>query len=258
MLSDALLGGGLAFLIAMVTTPVGVSGAVFLVPVQVSILHTPSPSLTPTNLLYNVIATPGALARYAGRGIAGAPLTSALVLGTLPGVVIGAVIRVEFLTGPSAFYLVIAAVLVPLGAWLALGHAPAGRQTPPAPSDRRITAMALLVGTIGGIYGIGGGSLLAPVLVGLGFSVVEVAPAALASTFLTSIVGVIAYAVLSLRHGGSIAPAWLVGLAMGGGGLLGGFVGAGLQSRLPEDHLRRGLGLVALALGVRYAVLGLS
>ena len=31
--------------------------------------------------------------------------------------------------------------------------------------------LALLVGTIGGIYGIGGGSLLAPILVGLGFSV---------------------------------------------------------------------------------------
>jgi hypothetical protein len=52
MLSDALLGAGLAFLIAPVTTPVGISGAVFLVPVQVSLLHTPSPSVTPTNLLY--------------------------------------------------------------------------------------------------------------------------------------------------------------------------------------------------------------
>ncbi|MBS1883477.1 MAG: sulfite exporter TauE/SafE family protein [Actinobacteria bacterium] len=258
MLGDALLGGGLAFLIAVISTPVGVSGAVFLVPVQVSILHTPSPSVTPTNLLYNIVATPGALARYAGRGVARAPLTSALVLGTLPGVVVGAVIRVELLSGPSAFYLVIAAVLVPLGVWLAAGRSPAGRRTPPAADDRRITAMALVVGTIGGIYGIGGGSLLAPVLVGLGFSVVEVAPAALASTFLTSIVGVIAYAILSLRHSGSIAPAWVVGLAMGVGGLAGGYVGAGIQPRVPEALLRRGLGVLALALGARYLILGLT
>jgi uncharacterized membrane protein YfcA len=249
MLGHALLGGGLAFVLATVATPVGVSGAVFLVPVQVSLLHTPSPSITPTNLLYNVIATPGALARYAVRGIAAAPLTSALVLGTLPGVVVGAVIRVELLSGPSAFYLVIAAVLVPLGAWLALGHPPAGRRAPPAADDRRITGLALVVGTIGGIYGIGGGSLLAPLLVGLGFSVVEVAPAALASTFLTSIVGVVTYTILSLRHSGSIAPVWVVGLAMGAGGLLGGYVGAGLQPRLPEALLRRGL---------RYAVLGVT
>jgi len=254
MLSDALLGAGIAFLIATVTTPVGISGAVFLVPVQVSLLHTPSPSVTPTNLLYNLIATPGALARYAARGIVSAPLTSALVIGTLPGVVIGAVIRVELLAGPDAFYLVIAAVLAPLGAWLAFGRSPAHR-TPPQPNDGRITALALLVGTIGGIYGIGGGSLLGPILVGLGFSVIEVAPAALASTFLTSIVGVIAYAVLSLRASGSIAPDWVVGISIGIGGLLGGFLGASLQPRLPEELLRRGLGLLALGLGIRYGLL---
>jgi uncharacterized membrane protein YfcA len=75
---------------------------------------------------------------------------------------------------------------------------------------------------------------------------------------LTSIVGVIAYAVLSLRHSGSIAPNWVVGLSMGAGGLLGGFLGAGLQSRLPELVLRRVLGLLALALGVRYVVIGLT
>jgi len=32
-----------------------------LLPFQVSVLGTPSPAVTPTNLLYNVIATPGAL-----------------------------------------------------------------------------------------------------------------------------------------------------------------------------------------------------
>jgi uncharacterized membrane protein YfcA len=85
MSTDALIGAASAFLIAVLTTPVGVSGAVFLVPVQVSLLHTPSPSLTPTNLLYNVIATPGALLRYRGRGVLRAPLTTALLLGTLPG-----------------------------------------------------------------------------------------------------------------------------------------------------------------------------
>ena len=258
MWGHALLGGGLAFLIAVVATPVGVSGAVFLVPVQISLLHTPSPSLTPTNLLYNVIATPGALARYAGRGIAGAPLTSALVLGTLPGVVAGAVIRVELLSGPSAFYLVIAAVLIPLGAWLALGRSPVGRRTPPAANDRRITGMALVVGAIGGIYGIGGGSLLAPILVGLGFSVLEVAPAALAATFLTSIAGVLTFGLLSIGSGGDVAPDWTLGIGMGIGGLAGAYLGAHLQTRLPEELLRRGLGVLALALGLRYAILAFT
>lgn len=87
---------------------------------------------------------------------------------------------------------------------------------------------------------------------------VEVAPAALASTFLTSIVGVIAYAILSLRASGSIAPDWAVGVSIGVGGLLGGYLGASLQPRLSERFLRRGLGLLALGLGVRYALLAIT
>lgn len=255
MLEDALFGAAIAFVLAAVCTPVGVSGAVFLVPVQVSVLNTPSPALTPTNLVYNLIAIPGALMRFGREGRLRGPLTRLLVYGTLPGVVAGAVIRVEWLSGPEAFYVVIAAVLVPLGAWLAFWRRPAPR-TRPAPPTRTIVALALLVGTVGGIYGIGGGSILGPILVGLGFSVVEVAPAALAATFLTSIAGIATYALLSIGAGGEIAPDWLVGVALGLGGLCGSYVGVGLQARLSEHWLRTLLGLLALGLGIRYAILG--
>jgi hypothetical protein len=257
MTTDTLLGAACAFLIAVLTTPVGVSGAVFLVPIQVSLLHTPSPSVTPTNLLYNVIATPGALLRYRGQGVLRSRLAITLLLGTLPGVIVGAVVRIELLSGPQAFYLVLAAVLVPIGGWLVSGRQATGGDHRPDAGDPRIRIAALLVGVIGGIYGIGGGSLLAPGLVGLGFPVAEVAPAALASTFLTSIVGVLTYAVISLRHGGSIAPDWPVGIAIGIGGLLGGYVGTELRSRVPEAALKRTLGVVAIALGVRYLTLAL-
>jgi uncharacterized membrane protein YfcA len=172
-------------------------------------------------------------------------------------VIVGSVIRIELLSGPQAFYLVIAAVMLPIGAWLALGPRPAveGRQPPGA---RLIAGAALVVGVIGGIYGIGGGSILAPALVGLGFSVAEVAPAALASTFFTSIVGVLTYAVISLRHSGSIAPDWSVGIAIGLGGLFGGYVGTGLRDRVPEAALRRTLGIVAMLLAVRYLTLAVA
>ncbi|MGC2008836.1 hypothetical protein [Trebonia sp.] len=56
-----------AYLIAVVATPAGISGAVLLLPFQVSVLGTPSPSVTPTNLLYNVVSTPGALYPTGGR-----------------------------------------------------------------------------------------------------------------------------------------------------------------------------------------------
>ena len=241
------LGAVIAFVVSTVTTPAGVSGAVLLVPVQVSILGVPNPALTPTNLLYNVIATPGAMLGYRGFDRA---LVRLLAAGTVPGVIVGAVLRVTVLDGPQAFFGVIAAVLLPLGVWLLLDR-PA-RQRPAR--EGRIVGLALAVGLIGGIYGIGGGSLLAPLLVGMGLSVLAVAPASIAVTFLTSVVGVVAFALLSLTQSGSIAPDWSLGIALGLGGLAGGYCGARLQGRLPEALIRRGLGVLAILLAVRYAI----
>src|ERR1700678_3981030 len=195
-----------AFAIAVLATPAGISGAVLLLPFQVSVLGTPSPSVTPTNLLYNVIATPGALYRYWRQGQTCGALTRQLLLGTLPGVVIGSVVRVELLPGPRAFDAIIAVVLIPLGTNLVM------RRTAANPSRSELlpplTVIAAVVGCIGGIYGIGGGSILAPILIGTGHPPREVAPAALASTFVTSVAGVITFLVLSAHHHGSIAPDW--------------------------------------------------
>ena len=112
-----------AFIVAALATPAGISGAVLLLPFQVSILGTPSPAVTPTNLLYNVVATPGGLFRYWRQGQTGGRLALILIAGTLPGVVAGSVIRVELLPSQQVFDLVVAAVLLPLGAWLALSLA---------------------------------------------------------------------------------------------------------------------------------------
>ncbi len=108
-----------AFAIAALATPAGISGAVLLLPFQVSVLGTPSPAVTPTNLLYNVVATPGALYAFWRQGRTGGRLALVLIAGTLPGVIAGSVIRVRLLPGPRVFDLVVAAVLVPLGGWLA-------------------------------------------------------------------------------------------------------------------------------------------
>ena len=131
-----------AFVIAVLATPAGISGAVLLLPFQVSVLGTPSPAVTPTNLLYNVVATPGALYRYWRQGQNGGRLALVLIAGTLPGVIAGSVIRVELLPSARVFDFVVAAVLTPLGAWLALtrpirpdgrpGKSPRPRWRPPS------------------------------------------------------------------------------------------------------------------------------
>src|ERR1700728_2655812 len=117
-----------AFVIAVVATPAGISGAVLLLPFQVGVLGTPSPAVTPTNLLYNVIATPGAIYRYWRQGQTGGRLTLVLIAGTLPGVIAGSVIRVELIPGPRVFDLVVGSVLTPLGIWIALSR--------PRPAER--------------------------------------------------------------------------------------------------------------------------
>src|SRR5215475_1473604 len=232
-MSTALLGAAIAFALAVLTTPAGVSGAVLLLPVQVSILGVPSPSVTPTNLLYNVIATPGGLLRYWRSGALRGELAGTLLVGTLPGVVLGAALRVEVLPGQRPFLAVVACVLGPLGAWLLLGSPGRGAAGRPRPSTAVLRALAFAVGVIGGIYGIGGGSILAPLLIVLGYAVSDIAGAALLSTFVTSIAGIATFEVLATHAPGNVSPDWPVGLAVGVGGLAGSYAGARLQPHLP-------------------------
>ena len=248
------VGAAVAFLLALATTPAGVSGAVLLLPIQLSVLHVPSPSVTPTNLLFNVAATPGGLLRFWREHRLGGPLTGLLIVGTLPGVIAGAVLRVEVFSGQRSFTIIAALVLLPIGLWLLLG---AQNLTRPRPilTGRHRTAtwlLALVVGVVGGLYGIGGGSILAPILIALGYSVYEIAPATLAATFLTSVAGIVTYQVLQAVHGGTIAPQWILGAFLGLGGFAGSYCGARLQRRLPERNLRRLLGAIACLVAARY------
>ena len=248
-----------AFVIAVVTTPAGVSGAVLLLPFQVSVLGTPSPSVTPTNLLYNVVASPGAIWRYRRQGQTGGTLTWVLLAGTLPGVIAGSIIRVYLLPGPVVFDFVVAGVLIPLGAWLALAQVnPAGPTRGPGLPRAVVGLIAAVAGCVGGIYGIGGGSILAPILVADGYSPSWIAPAALSSTFVTSLGGVVTFSILSIHHHGSVAPDWPTGIALGVGGLAGGYVGARLHARMPEAIIRRLLALVVMAIGIRFLWAGLA
>jgi uncharacterized protein len=252
-----------AFIISAITTPAGISGAVLLLPFQVSVLGTPSPAVTPTNLLYNVVSAPGALYRYRRQHQTGGRLALLLIAGTLPGVIAGSVIRVELVPGQHVFDLLVAALLLPLGVWLTVAR-PAHDRNPAEPArptrhipDPALIALAALTGCVGGIYGIGGGAILSPILIGSGRPAAEVAPATLASTFVTSLGGVLTFTLLSLRDG-PVAPNWPTGVALGIGGIAGGYLGARMQSRLPENLIRRIVGILAIAIAARFLQSGLS
>ena len=208
-----------------------------------------------------MVATPGALFRYWRQGQTGERLALLLIAGTVPGVIAGSVIRVELLPGTRVFDLVVAAVLVPLGSWLTVTRPASaedsGRPARPIPAPL-LLVLAAVVGCVGGIYGIGGGSILAPILIGTGRHPAQVAPAALATTLVTSVAGVITFALLSLHRPGSVAPDLDIGIALGVGGLAGAYTGARLQSHLPDALIRRLVGVLVITIGARYLWSGLG
>jgi uncharacterized protein len=53
-----------AFLVSMVTSMGGVSGAFLLLPFQVSVLHFVTPSVSATNFVFNIVAIPSGVYRY--------------------------------------------------------------------------------------------------------------------------------------------------------------------------------------------------
>jgi uncharacterized membrane protein YfcA len=119
-----------------------------------------------------------------------------------------------------------------------------------------LLALGLAVGLVGGIYGIGGGALIAPFLVVvMGLPLYSVAGACLFATFATSLAGVAFFELLgltSLGAGAPVRPDWALGTLFGIGGLVGTYIGARLQKFLPERWIRLVLGVLVTGLGLGY------
>ena len=92
-----------AFGISFFTAMGGVSGAFMLLPFQVSVLGYTAPSVSGTNHIFNVVAIPSGVYQYVKEGRMLWPLTWAVIAGTLPGVFIGAWVRIEYLPDPENF-----------------------------------------------------------------------------------------------------------------------------------------------------------
>ncbi len=114
-------------------------------------------------------------------------------------------------------------------------------------------ALAFVVGIIGGTYGIGGGSIIAPFCVSVfNLPVYTVAGAALMGTFLTSISGVFFYSAISTQTGLSTRPDWFLGFLFGAGGFAGMYVGARLQKFVAQKVIKALLGLIIVFLAAQY------
>ena len=115
--------------------------------------------------------------------------------------------------------------------------------------------LSFIVGIIGGIYGIGGGVIIAPFCVSVfRLPIYTVAGAALLASFVTSIVGVVFYSALPAVNGVVTSPDWPLGLLFGIGGLAGMYVGARLQKTVPESLIKFMLGIILVSLALWYVL----
>jgi uncharacterized membrane protein YfcA len=119
-----------------------------------------------------------------------------------------------------------------------------------------VYAVCFLVGIIGGIYGIGGGAIVAPFFVAIiGLPVYIVAGAALMGTFITSVAGVAFYQYLSwVYRDMAVAPDWMLGALFGLGGIFGMYLGARTQKFVPAWVIKGILCGCVLLVAVRYIV----
>ncbi len=271
-----------------------------------SFLGYTNPSVSATNQLFNIVAIPSGVYRYWREGRMVWPLTWIVIAGTLPGVFIGAVVRVAYLPDPRHFKLFAAAVLLYIGIKMVrdlltkkyAGSAKTDSEKKFQDMIRRsrvanrnidkdgeasasqvrvihfnfkrlaytfydqtfevsfwgIFTLSLAVGIVGGIYGIGGGAVIAPFFVTFfGLPVYTVAGAALMGTFVTSVAGVIFYQVIApLFPDQSVAPDWLLGSLFGTGGMAGMYLGARCQKFVPAGAIKWMLAGVIVFTALKY------
>ena len=297
-----------AFAISFFTSMGGVSGAFLILPFQMSFLGYTNPSVSATNQLFNIVAIPSGVYRYIREGRMVWPLTWVVIMGTLPGVFIGAFVRIVYLPNPKNFKLFAAAVLLYIGVRMMrdlLRKAPAGMNK--ASSEKRfqelvrqyrkrqdtserngsdalpavrikhfnfkrlgyefygeqfdipiwgIFALSFIVGIVGGIYGIGGGAIMAPFLVSFfRLPVYTVAGAALMGTFITSVAGVVFYQGIAPYYPDmSIAPDWLLGILFGLGGMCGMYLGARCQKFVPAKAIKWMLSGIIILTAAKYVL----
>jgi len=277
-----------AFIVSFFTSMGGVSGAFLLLPFQMSVLNYTAPSVSGTNQLFNIIAIPSGVWRYIKERRMVWPLTWAVIIGTLPGVLIGAWVRLEYLPEPGNFKFFVGIVLLYIGIKLLWDIVKNKKQNtvlvksevPGQDTDfvishtsfsfKQVTfkfsgqtfsfsvpaacSLCFIVGIIGGIYGIGGGAIVAPFFVAFfHLPVHAVAGAALMGTFVTSIAGVIVYQLLAPVYSDiSVAPDWFLGILFGIGGFCGMYLGARCQKYVPVHIIKLILCFCVLFVACKY------
>lgn len=276
-----------AFVISFFTSMGGVSGAFLLLPFQVSVLHYTSPGVSGTNFIFNVVAIPSGVYRYHKEKRIPWPLAWVIMIGTVPGIIIGYYIRVKILPDPKSFKFFVGLVLLYIGVRLFLDVFKKKKALAQQKFDQKLTKeaivrtlsfslkrteyefwderfsfstiwvfiLAFVIGVIGGAYGIGGGAIMSPFLVTFfRLPVHSIAGACLMGTATASVFGVLYYAILPQPEGLQTKPDWLLGLLFGLGGAFGIYFGARMQKHVPQKYIKLILSILIVYIAARYII----
>jgi uncharacterized membrane protein YfcA len=249
------IAAGLGALAAAIGTPTGVSGGLLLLPLLLTVFDLDGTVASATNLLFNIVSTPAGIARQ--RHI-DRQVTLLLVGPAAPAAALGALANVFLLGDSAAFRVLVAVLLGSVAVSLLLPRPRPTGDTPLTGSTRwRLIGVGVASGLLGGFYGLGGAVLAAPAALLLtGRPVVRVSGAALVATLVVSVVGLTTYAILDIAGRTTVnTPHWPLGLALGVGGIVGGYYAARYVTRIPDRMLRAAL---AILVGLGAARLALS
>jgi len=276
-----------SFVISFFAATAGLSGAFLLLPFQMSVLGFIGPAVSSTNLFFNAVAIPSGVYQFVHEKRMVWSLAWVITFGTLPGILIGAILRIKYLPNPRSFKLFVGLVLFYIGIRL-IKDIVKNLKTKTdkkssldefkvkskicnikticyefnnqdySASTLGILVLSFIVGIIGGTYGIGGGAIVAPFLVAvLRLPVYTTAGATLFSTFVASIFGVMVYYILSLFYTETnltIQPDWLLGFMFGIGGAAGIYLGARVQRFIPAKIIKMILTFCLFFVALKYII----
>ena len=262
--------------VSVFSSPTGISGGFLILPICVNFLGFSSVAVSPTNFIFNIVAMPAGLWRLAREKRLLWGLGGILMIGSLPGIIAGMILRNTWLKEAGDFKIFMALVLTALALNLArsLKGDKAGARAERIFQARQrecrlpeyiettykqrrlifnfceedfsvsipsVIGISLIVGLAGGIYGIGGAAIIAPILIShFHLPIYIINGASLLAGWAAAVFGLVSYILIWPLVSGQppVMPDFKLGLLFGLGGMAGVYIGSALQRFLQPGPLK--------------------
>lgn len=239
----------LGFLIAFIIAITGVGAGTITAPLLILFLHVPVVISVGTALAYSVVVKAVIVPLQMLRRQVEYRVVGIMLLGGLPGVLLGSLLFRHFATtgNNAVLYGALGIIIITTSGWHLYRHFLPLETNPAKPTRRRtIAALMFPIGAEVGFSSSGAGALGTIVLLGLSsLTAAQVVGTDLAFGLC------VAFAGSSLHFAsGNLDTALLTRLIIGG--IAGGLAGSLLAPRVPNRQLRLALSICLLALGVQF------